>query len=222
MKDSLTDPNYSKSTYIALGVIVFHELTGENAILLYSTEMFKRMASHQDGYALSPREGTILVGAFYLLAHIPAIYFIKKLNRRVLLIWGHVLIAICHLMIGIFATTTYDSGVIAMVTIFMMIYVVTNGPIIWLYVSEIVVDAALGVCLFILWSVILLLSLFTSPLMESFLRPQGVFWIFGICSIGGAIFNYKYVKETNGLNDKEKKLLYTPSMSEIRKKMLLS
>lgn len=31
---------------VAVCVIIFHELTGENAIMLYSTEMFKRMESY--------------------------------------------------------------------------------------------------------------------------------------------------------------------------------
>lgn len=39
-----------------MAVIIFHELTGENAIMLYSTEIFKRMESYKDqDYALTPR-----------------------------------------------------------------------------------------------------------------------------------------------------------------------
>lgn len=171
LKDAVLNPEYRTSTLIALALIVFHELTGENAILLYSTEIFKKMASYQDGYFLSPRAGTILIGVFYLLAHAPAVYLIKKLPRRTLLVYGHLIMGVCHLIIGIFAASTNDTGVVLMMAVFMSTYVVTNGPIIWLYVSEIVTDSALGLCLFVLWSVILLLSLLTHPLMDSFLRP---------------------------------------------------
>ena len=108
-----------------------------------------------------------------------------------------------------------------MMILFMTIYVITNGPIIWLYISEVVVDSALGICLFVLWSVVLLLSLFTSPLMDSFLKPQGVFWIFSLSSFGGAFFTHFYVKETSGLNDKEKKMIYTPNFSEGARKKIL-
>ena len=154
-----------------MGVIVFHELTGENAIMLYSTEIFKKMASYQDGYHLSPRTGTILIGVFNLIAHVPAIYLIKILPRRWLLVSGHVIIAVCHIMVGAFAAAKNDVGVIIMMILFIVAYVITNGPIIWLYVSEVVVDSALGLCLFLLWSLVLLLSLFTNVLMESFLKP---------------------------------------------------
>ena len=103
--------------------------------------------------------------------------------------------------------TNSPAGVITMIIFFIIIYVIFNGPIIWLYVSEIVSDAALGLCLFTLWSFILLLSLITNFLMD-ILTPTGVFWLFGIISLGGAWFTFKYAKETMGLSDKEKKTLY--------------
>ncbi|TNV80539.1 hypothetical protein FGO68_gene11398 [Halteria grandinella] len=210
IREAMTNPVYKRATFMALAIIIFHEMTGENAILLYSTEIFKKMASYQDSNnALSPRTGTILIGVFNLLAHIPAIYLIKRLPRRTLLIWGHLIIAGCHFLVAIFAAGESDTGVIVMMIVYMVTYVVANGPIIWLYVSEIVVDSALGICLFILWAVILLLSLFTGPLMDSFLRSTGVFLIFSFSSLWGAHFAWKYVKETSELSDKEKKLLYT-------------
>ena len=46
--------------------------------------------------------------------------------------------------------------------------------------------------------------------MESALKPQGVFWLFSGISVFGAIFCYVYIKETKGLNDKDKKMLYSP------------
>ena len=118
------------------------------------------------------------------------------------MIIGHVIIAVCHILIGAFAASTNDLGVIICMILFMIAYVITNGPIIWLYVSEIVSDAALGFCLFVLWSLVLLLSLTTNFLMESFLRPQGVFWLFGASSLAGAYFNFRFAKETHGLQDK--------------------
>ena len=146
---------------------------------------------------------------FNLLAHIPAVYLIKKLPRRTLLIYGHVIIAVCHILIGAFAASTNDLGVVISMILFMIAYVITNGPIIWLYVSEIVSDAALGFCLFVLWTFVLILSLSTNFLMESFLQPQGVFWLFGVASMCGAYFNFRFAKETHGLQDKEKKTLYS-------------
>jgi hypothetical protein len=55
--------------------------------------------------------------------------------------------------------------------------------------------------------------------MDSFLGPQGLFWIFGGFSIGGAYFAHTYVQETSELTDREKKLLYTPEYQKMRKEM---
>ncbi len=56
LRDCFTDLEYKRATLVAVCVIIFHEMTGENAIMLYSTEMFKRMESYKDlVYALTPR-----------------------------------------------------------------------------------------------------------------------------------------------------------------------
>lgn len=214
LNDALYGPDYKQSTYVALMVILFHELVGDSAILLYSTEIFKRMESYNtDGSSnmISPRTGTIIIGVFNLLAHIPAVYLINRLPRRTLIIGGHIMIAVCHLMIGLFALGDNDWGVILFMVLFIVTTVITNGPIIWLYVSEIVCDAALGLCLSLLWGVILLLSIMTYPLM-AILTPQGVFWLFGLASLGGAWFAKANIRETMHLNDKEKKMLYQPDL----------
>jgi hypothetical protein len=123
-------------------------------------------------------------------------------------------------LIGAFAASTNDLGVVISMIIFMTVYVITNGPVIWLYVSEIVSDAALGFCLFILWTFVLILSLSINFLMESFLRPQGVFWLFGAFSMGGAYFNFRFAKETHGMQDKDKKTLYAKTYSVVLDKPL--
>lgn len=84
-----------------------------------------------------------------------------------------------------------------------------NGPIVWVYSAEVVVDTALGICILVLWIWVLALSLTTNYLMEA-LDTYGVFWIFGGTSFIGGIFAFFFVKETVGLNDKDRKSLYMP------------
>jgi hypothetical protein len=84
-----------------------------------------------------------------------------------------------------------------------------NGSIIWVYSAEVAVDTALGICILVLWTWVLILSLTTNYLMEA-LNTYGVFWLFGISSFIGGIFDYFFVRETVGLNDKQRKSLYMP------------
>ena len=46
--------------------------------------------------------------------------------------------------------------------------------------------------------------------MTSAIGPEGLFYIFSAISLVGAVFCQICIKETRGLNDKEKKNLYAP------------
>ena len=69
----------------------------------------------------------------------------------------------------------------------------------------------------VLWLVILLETLTTDPLMDSSFGSSGVFFMFGIFSLIGAIFVYFFVAETKDLTEKEKKSLYLPGKKYGRK-----
>ncbi|CDW74001.1 sugar transporter family protein [Stylonychia lemnae] len=204
LKQAMSSDKYRKGTILVIILIIFHELTGINAILLYSNTMFKQMGLQK------PRLGTYGLGVAQLFGLGIAIWMLKKVGRRLLLITGHFLMATCHLLIGIFAYQNMSIWVAVMMISFIMTYQITNGPVIWLYTSEVVVDTALGACIFTLWGTVLVLSLTTNFLMNSALRPQGVFWLFSGISIFGGIYCIIFIRETKGLTDKEKKTLYSP------------
>jgi predicted MFS family arabinose efflux permease len=156
---------YRKGTWITIVLIIFHELTGINAIRLYSNTMFRQMGLS------NPRLGTFMTGIAGLLGTLTSIAILNKVGRRRLLITGHILIGICHTLVGIFAFYNFSLWVCIMVVTFIYTYQVSNGSLIWLYTSEVVVDTALGLCIFTLWGTVLLLSLTTNFMMESALRP---------------------------------------------------
>ena len=51
--DAICHPQYRKATWVNVGYIVFHELTGINVILMYSSQIFKEM--HNSGSTLTPK-----------------------------------------------------------------------------------------------------------------------------------------------------------------------
>ena len=61
-----------------------------------------------------------------------------------------------------------------------------------------------------MWVVILIESLTTESLMESSLKPEGVFILFGIFSMLAVGFEWFFVAETKGLTEFEKKAIYIP------------
>lgn len=204
MIDSVIGPVYKRGTWVTVILIIFHELTGINSIMMYSTVMFRNMGS------ISPKAGAYYLAAATLLGLTLAIPAIRYIGRRWLLIVGHVIMAIFHVLIGVFTVQNLTTETVLFMVLFIITYQISNGPVIWLYVSEVVVDSALGLCIFTLYGTILILSLTTNFLISSALHQQGVFWLFGGITFIGAFFCYFFIRETRGLNDKDKKLLYSP------------
>jgi SP family arabinose:H+ symporter-like MFS transporter len=187
-------PTYRKATWIALILIIFHELTGINAILIYSNVMLKNMS--KDGSGLSPRVGTCLIGTACFVFAVVSLYSVGRFKRRQLLWPGHLLMALCHILVGICAIFNMSGLVLTFMIGFIAFYEVMNGSVCWVYTSEVVVDVALGLCIGILYGVVLILSLTINFLMNSALKPQGVFFLFGGISLLGAAFCYFFIKET--------------------------
>ena len=76
--------------------MVIHELTGINAILLYSNTILSK-----GGGGLSPRVGTDIIGFINLIASGMSIWTAKVFSRRFLFIWGHLAMGISHIAVGL-------------------------------------------------------------------------------------------------------------------------
>lgn len=103
---------YRKGTWVTIVLIIFHELTGINAILLYSNTMFRQMGLE------NPRLGTYMTGIAGVLGLATAIAIMHKVGRRNLLISGHILMGLCHTLVGIFAFYNISTWVCVMVVTF--------------------------------------------------------------------------------------------------------
>lgn len=211
-----SDERYVRASWISLMIIVFSELTGFQAIMLYSNIIFSGILG-ANGSSISPRQGTYIIAAVNFCASFLSIWTVRVAGRRTLLLGGHFLIALCHLLIGLFIIMGQGWGVIMMTCVFMFIYQNTCEPVGQIYVTETCSDIALGVSTQILWLVCLLESLTTESLMESSLRPEGVFILFGIFSMLAVGLEWFFVAETKGLSEREKKNIYIPGQLYGRK-----
>jgi Na+/melibiose symporter-like transporter len=122
LKDAVANPKYRKATWVNIGYIIFHELTGINVIMLYSTEIFKQMKNSEGENTIKPRTGTILVGFIDVVGAAMAFALVKRFGRRTLLIYGHIGIAICHALVGYFNNQSNDIAVLFSILMFIIIY----------------------------------------------------------------------------------------------------
>ena len=184
-------------------------MVGNNAIMLYSNTMLDDMS--KGGSALSPREGTYLIGAINFFSSGLSIWTAKSFSRRAIFIWGHALIGVAHICVGIFAYLEMPTAVLISMLFFIFLFQNSSGCITWPYCAEVAVDVVLGFVGFTGYFVVFILTLTTQFMMTSkLLEAWGTFWLFGFISLVAALWFHLYVKETKHLNDKEKKSLYIP------------
>lgn len=158
---------------------------------------------HKGGGGISPRSGTYMVGGFNVLGALCSIYCVKAFGRKTLLIWGHILIAILHAMVGIFNNMDNNNGVVACILCFLLVYSDTSGPIAWAYAAETVIDVAMGICLLTLWGTVTILSQVCPMLMDkNSIGPSNTFFILSGLSVLGTIYVIFIMKESQGLTDK--------------------
>lgn len=77
--DALFHKDYRVGTWITIVLVIFHELTGINAIFLYSNNIFKEIFT---GSSLTPRQGSYFIGLAACLSAASAVVFIKIFTRR--------------------------------------------------------------------------------------------------------------------------------------------
>ena len=111
---------HRRASWVAVTIIILSELTGFQAIVLYSNIIFKDILGPDS--KITPRQGTYLIAAVNFFASIASIATVRTFGRRPLLILGHTGVAICHLLIGIFIIGGHGFPIIITMCAFMIIY----------------------------------------------------------------------------------------------------
>lgn len=211
IRDAFQNPMYKNGTWIALGVMFWHEAVGMNAIMLYSNTMLKEMSDGVADPAITPKVGTYIIGFVTLFSSALSIWVAKTFDRKKIFVCGHIAIGVFHVLVGVFSKLGYSIATLACMCGFMAVMQCSSGCITWLYCSEVAVDVVLGFVGFTGYFIIFILTLTTQFMMQpNALTPSGTFWMFGSISFFAAAWFQVYLKETKPLNDKQKKMLYVP------------
>jgi SP family xylose:H+ symportor-like MFS transporter len=201
LKDLLT-PAMKLALTIGLGLSIFQQITGINAIMYYAPEIFRSFGSSGDTALLQ----TILVGTVNLIFTIVAIYSIDKLGRKPLLLWGMMGMGICLFIVG-FGLYIQSTGIWLLFFMlgFVACFAVSWGPAVWVLLSEIfpnkVRGVAMSITVFIQWTANFAVSQ-TFPMMvenealKESLHGAFPFWFYGTMSIFAVIFVWRMVPET--------------------------
>ncbi|XP_067007506.1 facilitated trehalose transporter Tret1 isoform X2 [Anabrus simplex] len=194
-----------KAMLISMGLMLFQQLSGVNAVIFYAGQIFT-----DAGSSLDSDISAIIVGVVQVLATFVSSMVVDRLGRRILLLISDCVMAICSLLLGIFFylkedTKTDISAIgwlpLASLCIFIVVFSLGFGPIPWmifgeLFPSQIKGSASSVACLFN-WILAFCVTKFFSDLSHAFGNGP-TFWIFCGISTLGTVFVFFIVPETKG------------------------
>jgi MFS transporter, SP family, galactose:H+ symporter len=203
-------PAWRRPLAVGLGLAVFQQITGINAIIYYSDRIFAAA-----GFAtpLAQAQATTwAIGGVNVLATLVAIAFIDRLGRRPLLLAGLGGMGASLAVVGaaFFAMGNPDAGagpsaagVVTLVAlvVFIVSFAFSLGPVTWTVINEVfpgrVRGRAVAVATAVNWGAAFVVSEFFLTLVDA-IGEAGTFLLFAsFCAAGGA-WVWKRVPETKG------------------------
>jgi MFS transporter, SP family, galactose:H+ symporter len=204
------DPAWRRPLLIAVGLAVFQQITGINAIIYYADEIFAAA-----GFATAEEQTTVTtwaIGGVNVLATFIAIAFIDRLGRRPLLLAGLigmgislVVVGLAFLSIGAGAAAGGPSaaGIVTLIAlvVFIISFAFSLGPVVWTVISEIfpgrIRGRAVAVATAVNWGSAFLVSQFFLTLIDA-IGVSATFWLFALFCLLGWVWIYRRVPETRG------------------------
>ncbi|TAK77165.1 MAG: MFS transporter [Gammaproteobacteria bacterium] len=197
----LFSPACWMTTFIAVAIAIFNQLTGINSFLQYAPLILKNAGLGSDVVTMIGSAG---IGILNFLCTIVAILFIDTLGRRPLLLIGvtGVIIAECYLgAIPTFGVDAVTSGILSMIGLFAFIIFFAIGPgvVVWLAISESfptrIRGKGIALCLFFNSLASTLLATFFLPLSHTLGMSQ-TYWLFAFFTLGYFLVAFFLLPET--------------------------
>jgi len=187
---------------VGLGLAVFQQITGINAVIYYAPTILESTGLGNVASILA----TVGIGTINVVMTVVAIMLVDRVGRRRLLLVGvGGMVATLAVLGTVFYLPGLGGGLGIIATISLMLFVsffaIGLGPVFWLLISEIyplsVRGSAMGVVTVANWGANLLVSL-TFPVLTDGVGTSATFWLFGLCSLVGLVFVHRFVPETKG------------------------
>ncbi|XP_057664603.1 facilitated trehalose transporter Tret1 isoform X2 [Diorhabda carinulata] len=198
-----------KANIITFGLMFFQQLSGVNAVIFYTGDIFKAAGSS----SLKPSTGTIIVGVLQTVATFLSALIVDKFGRKILLIISIVFMGVSGLVLGVYFSLSYRNlidqdridaiGVLPIVclSVFIVMFSLGFGPIPWMISAELlpqeIKSTMCSAAAMFNWFLAFIVTKFYVNLKEG-VGPDVTFYIFsGICFLG-VVFIVFLVPETKG------------------------
>jgi sugar porter (SP) family MFS transporter len=196
------DPKYRRATWVGSTLSLFQQLTGINAIMFYSNIVFK-------GLDISNTTVTALIGIVNFLATLVGLGLLACFGRKTLMLFFSVLMSITLILLSFFAFTHNSVGMVVCVLLFIAFFEFSTGPILWLYMAEIMKDKAVSIGTFLNWFGSLIMSV-SIPILVKTVSIGYIFLAFSIFTVIGTLIILFFMKETRGKTRAEIDAMFRP------------
>jgi MFS family permease len=160
------------------------------------------------GLDMSNTTITALVGIINFLATLVGLGFLACFGRKTIMLVFNAAMALTILLLSYYSFEHNSTGMIVCVLLFIAFFEFSSGPIVWLYMAEIMQDKALSIGAFLNWFLSLVVSI-TIPLILRQVAIGYIFLFFGICTVFGTLFIIFFMEETRGKSQAEIDRLYS-------------
>jgi MFS transporter, SP family, galactose:H+ symporter len=209
--ETLCSPRYRIATYIGCALSFLQQLTGINIVMFYSSTILKSTG-------MKPTLVTALVGFVNFVSVFPTLILFKKFGRKILLWTLSFAISACLIGLGVCLILNgqwnehyQENNKVCQVLsiVFLMLFIIffefSLGPLLWIYMSEIMTDKGLSLGVGVNWITTCFIGFFTKTLITAFgggdLGSGRLFVGCGAITALCGVFVIFVVKETKGLSD---------------------
>ena len=203
-------PRVRKALIVGVGLAIFQQITGINAIIYYANTIFDSAGLVSTE---SQTKATLYcVGLTNVLATFIAVAYIDRFGRRPLLFMGLIgmFVSLCAVALGFATQSTSDTGagtsIVGIITlvglvVFIASFAFSLGPVVWTIISEIypgrVRGKAVSFATAANWGAAFLVAEFFLTLTSG-IGESATFFLFAAMCVLGFIFVWRYVPETRG------------------------
>lgn len=208
LKDSFKKRSTKRASLICFGLMFFQQLSGINAVIFYTGDIFKAAEIEMD-----TEVATLLVGVMQVVATLVSSIVVERLGRRILLLLSDFFMAVSIIVLALFftlkdrnvitASEAADAGMVPIISlcVFIVVFSLGYGPIPWMISAELfpaeVKSMASSAAGTFNWLLAFIVTLVYKDLKNA-IGGDTVFYIFGCISFVGVAFVWFFVPETKG------------------------
>ncbi|MCX6567190.1 MAG: sugar porter family MFS transporter [Candidatus Aminicenantes bacterium] len=192
-------PGLRKVLFIGVFLAVFQQITGINAVIYYAPRFFETAGLGRSSAIFQ----SALIGLVNLLFTLVAIALVDRWGRKPMLLTGCAGMGVSFVLLGAAFKFRLFSGplVLVLTLIYIAFFAMTQGPILWVIISEIfpnrVRGRAMAIATAALWIADFAVSL-SFPVIVDKLHESFAFWLYAAMCAIDFVFIAFMLPETKG------------------------